>query len=85
LVAFLSHDAPDPTKTITEVTYGSCYGIVLRLALKLLSAGVCAHWVVPIILDHPVEIAMSMIAVMVSGAAYAVVEPKALKSTEIQE
>jgi hypothetical protein len=67
------------TAPIVEVSYASCYAIALRLALKPLSPGVQANSVVPIISVHPVDIAISMIAILLAGSAYAIMDLKASK------
>jgi hypothetical protein len=84
-IVFRSHHIAPATAPIVEISYASCYAIALRLALKLLSAGVQANSVVPIISVHPVDIAISMIAVLLAGSAYAIMDPKASDIAALQD
>jgi hypothetical protein len=84
-IAFRSHHVTKTTPATVEITYALCHTIALRLALKLQSAGVQPRSVVPIILIHPVDIAVSMIAVLLAGAAYAILDAKTCDVAEIQE
>jgi hypothetical protein len=84
-IAFRYHHTSNITTSIVEITYASCHAIALRLALILQTADVQAHSVVPIILVHPVDITISMIAVLLAGATYAIMDPKTLYAAGLQE
>ena len=84
-IAIRYHHTSNTTTSIVEITYASCHAIALRLTLILQSFDVRAHSVVPIILVHPVDIAISMIAVLLAGATYAIMDPKTLDTAGLQE
>ncbi|RDB18663.1 hypothetical protein Hypma_014698 [Hypsizygus marmoreus] len=70
---------------VIDISYSSAHTIAARLAAELRTSGVCSGSVVPLLLSNPMEISICMIAVMLAGAAYAIIDPKELDLIELQE
>ncbi|RDB18648.1 hypothetical protein Hypma_014700 [Hypsizygus marmoreus] len=71
--------------SIIDISYSSSHTIAANLAMELRSFGVCPNAVVPLVLDDPMEISLAMVAVMLLGAAYTIIDPKELDLTELQK
>lgn len=74
----------DGVASVMEMSYISCYREALRLVGELQSAGISSRHVVPIISSQPLGIAISVIAVLLSGAAYIIIEPQLMDYLNIQ-
>ncbi|KAF9466194.1 hypothetical protein BDZ94DRAFT_252431 [Collybia nuda] len=80
-IACCSYRTSAGSPTINEIAYASSHAAALQLADKL---GVLAQSVVPIALSDPVDIAISMVAVLLAGVTCVLVDPAAIDAHVLQ-
>ncbi|RDB18662.1 hypothetical protein Hypma_014699 [Hypsizygus marmoreus] len=69
---------------VVDISYSSTFSIAINLATELRSSGVTLGSIVPLILTDRAELAISMVAVLLAGAAFAVFDPNRLEFASVR-